>query len=351
MNEFPPVFSEMWKGKIIAELKGKTFEELQFQTPEGFELQPFYTKEDKTGLQFTEIPHRKPGWIIRQDFEVKDTDTANEKAHVALSGGAESIGYNLSEVDINNDIISRLISDIDIKKVQLHFTGIDLNSLKNLSKQLPVEANGTVALNNYGETELEFLTEEMNLMHEKNPGINFFVVSNEDATSAILQVKNLTLKAQGILNFLKEKKNKSKHLPPLHFSIALSGDYFSDIARLRALRIIWMREAKKFEGKCSGDLMIHAWNAPKKYSDELSHYHILSATTSAMSAIIGGCDSLSLNPVNLPGKPDDFSERIFRNIQLLLKHESYFDKVHDPAKGSYFLENLTDKIVRAVLEF
>ena len=116
-----------------------------------------------------------------------------------------------------------------------------------------------------------------------------------------------------------------------------------EIAALRALRIAWKNKFKN-----SDAVTVHAESFYSDKHEEQWHYKILEATTIAMAAIIGGCDSLSLTPVPLSGKTEEFSSRIFRNIQLLLKHESFFDKVNDPAIGNFYIEKLTQQILQKV---
>lgn len=121
-----------------------------------------------------------------------------------------------------------------------------------------------------------------------------------------------------------------------------------EIAKLRALRLLWVQKVQEFEKVKEVPLYIHAENVLQKTEDGAEHYNILRATTIAMAATVGGCDSLTLNAAAIPGKPKAFSERIYRNIQLLLKHESYFEEMTDTAQGSYFIEALTQQLCEQI---
>jgi methylmalonyl-CoA mutase len=134
------------------------------------------------------------------------------------------------------------------------------------------------------------------------------------------------------------------------FSFGVGSNYFMEIARLRAARLLWAKiiEQYKPQNETSMQMWIHcntsAWN--KTLFDP--YVNLLRTTTEAMSAIIGGTQSLSILPFDTFYKdPDEFSNRLARNQQIILKEEVYLDKVVDPAAGSYYIENLTQLIAEA----
>jgi methylmalonyl-CoA mutase len=130
----------------------------------------------------------------------------------------------------------------------------------------------------------------------------------------------------------------------IRFSFSIGSNYFFEIARLRAARLLWSVITDKYNpaDRASCRMEIHCttgrWN--KTMYDP--YVNMLRTQTEAMSATLGGTDSLTVEPFDAAfRKPDRFSERIARNQQLLLKEEAYFDKVADPAGGSYYIEKLT----------
>jgi methylmalonyl-CoA mutase len=143
----------------------------------------------------------------------------------------------------------------------------------------------------------------------------------------------------------------------MRFSFGIGSNYFMEIAKLRAARLLWSVVQKGFripEGE-SIKMDIHCVTSEKNKSENEPDMNMLRTQTEAMSAILGGTDSLTVEPFDKTFRhPDEFSERIARNQQLILKEEAYFDKVADPAGGSYYIENLTsliaDKAWRLFLE-
>ena len=117
-----------------------------------------------------------------------------------------------------------------------------------------------------------------------------------------------------------------------------------EIAKLRAARLLWAAVMQKYApgNTDAAGMEIHSVTSRLNKSLTDPHMNILRTQTEAMAAILGGTDSLTVEPFDISsGKANDFSERIARNQQLILKEESYFDKVADPAGGSYYIENLT----------
>ncbi|MBN3035242.1 MAG: methylmalonyl-CoA mutase small subunit, partial [Bacteroidales bacterium] len=136
--------------------------------------------------------------------------------------------------------------------------------------------------------------------------------------------------------------------PRIRLEMATGPDYFMEIARLRAARLLWARIVKAY-GTSSEEVTkadIHCTTSSWSMTLYDRHVNMLRSTTEAMSAILGGCSSLTVLPFDhLHTSGDEFGERIARNQQLLLKEESYLDRVADPAAGSYFIENLTDSLI------
>jgi methylmalonyl-CoA mutase len=135
--------------------------------------------------------------------------------------------------------------------------------------------------------------------------------------------------------------------PLMQITLSAGSNYFLEIAKFRAIRLLWAKiiEQYKPKKKESLKLMLHAVSSEWNKSIYDPYTNVLRNTTEAMSAIIGGVDLLTILPFDLHyKKPNEFSKRLAKNIQILLKEESYLDKVIDPSSGSYYIEVLTDKI-------
>lgn len=337
-TEFPPVTSSDWKQKIVEELKGKPFEDLIWHTKEGFDIQPFYTAEDQ--IKTTVPPKQQSGWTIRHDLVVKEVKKANAEALAALTGGAESIAFNVSKVDITKSNLNALLKGIDTKKIPVHFSGVKIQSLEKLVSVFTPKTAGSVQFADFSNEELPFIIKYA----AKFRSAGFIVIASKADTAAAQLIKLLE-QGIAILHYCNTLNIPLKKvLPTIRFSVSLSSDYFMEIAKLRALRLLWTQKVNEFEPVKDVPVFIHAENLLQKTEERNEHYNLLRATTIAMAAVVGGCDSLTLHASAFPGKPKAFNERIFRNIQLLLKHESYFEQMTDTAEGSYYLETLTQNL-------
>jgi methylmalonyl-CoA mutase len=138
----------------------------------------------------------------------------------------------------------------------------------------------------------------------------------------------------------------------IQFFVSIGTDFFMEIAKLRALRMLWSDILQASGcGAEAGRIPIHARTSRRTQSALDPHVNMLRATTQAMSAILGGADSLHVSPFDESFRgPDKFSRRIARNVQLILAHECRFDQVADPAGGSWYVESLTRDLARAAWE-
>ena len=146
----------------------------------------------------------------------------------------------------------------------------------------------------------------------------------------------------------------------IKFNFGISSNYFMEIAKFRAARMLWANIVSSYKPECTRDcenkaadgecrcaakMKIHAETSTFNLTVYDAHVNLLRTQTEAMSAALAGVDSMTVAPFDKTyTTPDEFSERMARNQQLLLKEESHFDKVVDPAAGSYFIENLTVSI-------
>ncbi|HBJ77288.1 MAG TPA: methylmalonyl-CoA mutase small subunit, partial [Porphyromonadaceae bacterium] len=153
----------------------------------------------------------------------------------------------------------------------------------------------------------------------------------------------------------------------IKFNFGIGSNYFMEIAKFRVAKVLWANIVMAYKPKCNnvdcknrgeGDLCycaskikIHAETSSFNMTQYDAYVNLLRSQTEAMSACLAGVDSLEVKPFDAPfGKSDDFSERIARNQQLLLKEEAHFDKVTDPSAGSYYIENLTLSLAKQAWE-
>jgi methylmalonyl-CoA mutase len=178
--------------------------------------------------------------------------------------------------------------------------------------------------------------------------VNGHIFANAGAT--IVQEMAFTLSAGS--EYLTRLTDKGLFIgevaPKIKFNLAVGSNYFMEIAKIRAYRLLWAQivNAYGLNDARNGRMFIHAENASWNFTVYDPHVNLLRTTTSTMSAVLGGIDSFKVLPFDAPFESStDFAERIARNQQLVLKEESYLDKIADPAAGSYYIENLTQMLV------
>ena len=383
-SEFPPVSTKDWEEKIHADLKGGDYDKkLVWKTTEGIKVKPYYRKED---IEKLEYQHALPGefpfvsgnktnsnaWEIRQDIEEPKPDKANKIATDALSRGADAIGFNAKEIEYEKEM-KDLLEGIDLSKVAVHFTSassfpvISSLFLQELKRRKidTLTVKGSLNFDPlsyyllYGKfysSQNNNFDEAVSLIKElkkETPLFKAITINGQyfhNAGASIVQELAFSLaSANEYLVQLTDRGLAVDDITPrMQFVFAMGSNYFMEIAKLRAARILWSKIVEQYKpaNDNSMKMCIHAVTSLWNKSIYDPYVNMLRSTTEAMSAAIGCCDSMSVQPFDITYKnPEEFSERIARNTQLILRSESYLDKVIDPSAGSYYIENLTDSIV------
>ena len=382
-SDFPGVSTEAWMEKITADLKGADFEKkLVWKTNEGFKVKPFYRQEDLEGLKTTEgLPGQFPylrgtkkddnTWYVRQDIKVECAKEANAKALDLLNKGVDSLGFNINKKDLCPEYIETLLEGICAECVELNFStcqgatvtlagllveyftkkGYDLATLKGSINYDPMGkmlAKGK-DVSNYIAT-AKVLVEIMAAL-PKYRCITVNALELNNAGSYIAQELGYALAwGNEYLNALIEAGvSADDAAKKIKFNFGISSNYFLEIAKFRAARMLWANIVKEYNPACdcACKMLAHAETSTFNLTLFDAHVNMLRTQTEAMSAALAGVNSITVSPFDKAYQtPDDFSERIARNQQLLLKEECHFDKVVDPAAGSYFIENLTVSIAQ-----
>jgi methylmalonyl-CoA mutase len=294
-NEFKTVTPEEWKNKIIKDLKGEQFEKLIWHTNNEIDVLPFYTREDNQKYQLNIPEKQNKNWLITEKIAVNDVATANKNAIFALEGGANAILFDLQNQSFTSAQINTLIKNILFEIAPVTF----VNFISDNKIMLESE------------------------VHNSCPDIVKIPPLNSVVDELVFALKE-TNQTDLILN---------------HFHFYISQNYFFEIAKLRAFRWLWkqLSELKKQ----SGNVFIQSETNVHQQNDKEEYTNMLCNTTEAMSAILGGCDSLIINSHDSFLNNTDFGKRIARNINHILQQESYFNELNDIAKGSYYIEYLT----------
>ncbi len=353
-ESFLPVSAKEWKQKIQYDLKGADYNEsLVWESPEGIKVKPFYHADD--AIKTSENLIANSGWYIGQSIYVGNTKMANNKGLKAIASGAESLSFSIPSDEIN---IAQLLNNIDVNTIPVHFnmeflapkfiaSVLDFTKGKNDNIFLNVDAIAQLARNgNWFENFKEDFTNLKEILHQgfKNSlSIDIGLYQNAGA-NMVQQLAYGLAHANEYLNaFASEEELKT-----ITFKVALGSNYFFEIAKLRALRKLWMALVKEYSLKID----CHIIAIPTKRNKTLYDYNtnMLRTTTATMAAVMGGADTV----VNMAydaiyHKDNDFGERIALNQLLLLKNESYLDKVGNPADGSYYIENITNQLAEKAL--
>lgn len=378
-EEFPPVTTQEWEAVIEKDLKGADYnKKLVWRTQEGFNVRPYYRAENLadipwTGQQPDEFPYvrgNKPegnNWLIRQDITVKDVNEANKIALNAISRGANSIGFKL-EMDKAYDTveISTLLNGIDQKAVEINFFNnkYHLPLLEMLSKVPGVKGSlnydpltrylrrGVWYVSESTDMELAYIMVKADMPDFHTIGVNGHVFTNAGSTIVQEMAFSLAVGAEYLDKLTEKGLTIDEIAPKMRFNLAVGQNYFMELAKMRAYRLLWANIVKAYGGKEENAKMhIHACNAEIGMSLYDAYVNMLRTTTGTMSAVLGGVDSFTVMPFDVPFElPTDFADRIARNQQLILKEEAHFDKVADPAAGSYYIENLTESLAAAAWE-
>ena len=381
-TEFPPVSTEQWEAAIAVDLKGADYErKLVWRTGEGFNVRPYYRAENLEGIQFLgsqagEFPYVRGTrannhWRVHQTVEVNCPKEANAEALKLLNAGVDSLGFEIAKEDFTAADLDELLRDICVPAISLVFSGKGTGNVAELVIA-KLEKEGTIA-----EADVAFAIDP--LVKGLSTKGDFCSPNGEKCfariaalikkTAAYKHIRIVTVSADIFSNagstiveelaFALSAGNEylarltdagltvDEAARKLRFSFAVTSNYFMEIAKLRAARMLWANIVKAYnpEKNCAGKMMIHATTSKWNQTVYDPYVNMLRGTTEAMSAAIGGVYSMEVTPFDRSFEtPSEFAKRIARNVELLLKHESHFDQVVDPAGGSYYVENLTQSI-------
>ena len=369
---FSPVSPEEWRAKAEVDLKGADFEKkMVWRTDEGFNVQPLYRGVDiKDFKTIDSLPGEYPyvrgtrtnnDWQARQEIDAADVKEANAKALDVLNKGITSLGFKLHD-DFNLDV---LLDGIYTDIAQVNFA-VCPNKVVEFAKVLVayLEKKGTadkfvgsIDFNPYKATfkkgkKFEGIAEvaaELLKVVAPVKGLRVLSVNSEMLSNAgayIYQELGYALSwgNEWMAQLTDAGFSADEVASRIKFNMGISTIYFMELAKFRAARMLWAQIVKQYNPQCdcACKMVVHATTS--RYSQTMfdSYVNMLRSQTQAMSAALASVDEITVTPFDAPyKKSDEFSERIARNQQLLLKEESHLDKVVDPAGGSYYIEQLT----------
>jgi methylmalonyl-CoA mutase len=391
-EEFPPVSTEEWKKVIKQDLRGGDYKEkLRWQTGEGIEALPFYRRDDlsdlgrSTSISKSYTNTEANSWEIREPIFENTVSRANKAGQNALDRGADALQFQLTvrrtEGMLGGDIkglavqnqsnFTTLVTDISLEDISLHFDAglaspallamlwdeIQNQTLDPQRVWATFSYDPFVYLLKHGhypkrrediELDVRHIADfaARNLPKVRPLGVDGRFYHNSGAT--IVQELGFAMaSASEYLALLSDNNLAIDDAgQALSFTFSIGSNYFLEIAKFRAARLLWKNLIEAYGGDPDENTAyLHGetsrWN--KTLYDPYTN--MLRTSTEGMSAAIAGCDSVTVLPFDEHFRqPDTFSQRIARNQQLILSEEAYLNKVEDPAAGSYYIEKLTEKI-------
>ena len=364
--EFPAVTTAEWQARLARDLKGQDPATLRWPLPDGFTVEPFYHREALAALGGppAPLPHPLTPWLNVPTLTVpaeSDGRAQIEQATQALARGADGIHFILTEAA--TFAVSYLAEQLPLARTFVGYTvtaGPDAllgqlvdatpgTALRGFLRFAPGPVPEGAELADYRTTLRRCVSLTTAMPDFRALAVNGAFFGNRGATAT----QQLAFSLNTAVALLAELPNADISLAQvaatLHVHMATAPSYFPEIAKLRALRRLWATLLHGFglPASLNAGLRIHATTASWTQTTLDPHSNLLRHTTEAMSAVLGGADSLSVAPFDaLFAEVNDFSERLARNLSVLLREEAGLGRVQDPAAGSYFLETLTDQLAQ-----
>lgn len=406
-KDFPVPSFDNWKKQVEADLKGESFEKKLFTTTyEGITLKPIYTSDDLKSISFLfNYPgfdnfvrgtkasgYHSGAWDIAQEYSYALPEEINEALRYDLQRGLNSIVINLdlpTQLGIDADqskpgeVGKGGLSISGIRKMQALFDDIDLTiypvhihagfsalpftllftafarelrlSLMNLKGSITSDPYDFLLREGFLPYSLQQIFDEIKfstqLMIRSNSPIRTIGASGLNYNNAgASAVQELAFVFATAIEYIEEMLSRGLAIEEvvkrMKFTFGISSFYFMEIAKFRAARILWNNILNAYNvPEESRKIYIHGKTSQYNQTIIDPYVNMLRTTTEAFSAVVGGVDALTTSPFDeVFNIPDNFSRRIARNTQIILKEESHLDQVIDPAAGSFFVETLTAQV-------
>ncbi|WP_366184626.1 methylmalonyl-CoA mutase subunit beta [Flavobacterium ovatum] len=353
-DEFDPVSSKLWKQKIQFELDGADYNDTMiWNSPEDIKVKPFY-HSDELARKYS-LTTNASTFSICQNIFVYDVDKSIERALDTLNRGAESLRFTIENETIDFD---KLLSSLPLEGLVLYFnfSFFSINCIQRI-ETIVQDRNATLY---YNVDPIGQLAKDGNWFStpDKTNFDSLNTISKISSKNAFLSIDmslyqnagaNMVQQLAYGLGHVNEYFNRIPKIDSkIVFEISVGTNYFFEIAKLRAFRILFKALATEYNYNHDCHILV----TPTKRNKSIYGYNVnmLRTTTECMSAILGGADSVANLPYDsVYHKDNEFGDRISRNQLLVLKEESHLDKVNNPADGSYYIESLTQQLADKAL--
>jgi len=357
LSEFPSVTAEEWESAIRSSVTGSDYAaKLIWHPEEGLGVRPYYRAEDIADFPFLkaspgEFPYvrgaRATGdWRIREEIDAADPERANRLAMEAVAAGAEEISFCGVGSPSQADVALMLVN---LDGIPVRFSGLSQKSALNVAEQLRARTHSSkVSADIDPLADIAFSAE---LLGSPGPDWKMFTISAEEYEEKGLGASEqiafaLSAAVEYLDAMLQGGVSIGRACGALGFSFATGPQFFLEIAKLRAFRLVWAEVVESFGGNHeNAKAVIYGRTANWNETIYDPQNNVLRATTATISAVLGGVDSFSVAPFDACYRlPDEASRRLARNLQLILKGEAGLARVADALGGAYLIEVLTNAI-------
>lgn len=397
-DEFPRISREEWENKIKQDLNLEDEDpkaHLKWESPENLEVLPFYMREDLDSRKvshlraapgtfpFTRGAKRTGNWMIAERVDEHDPAKARQNMRRLLERDVDLIQFKL-QVTPDEGMLGGDLTGLNIQSpdefekftggLNLKNTGFIVDSgmaspavfaLMNAVGQMPAGRQTFFTFDPFTytvrngrkplpERELRSLIRQFGSQPVRSLSADGLFYHRCGATLAQELGISLAIGSEYLALALEEEGHPESVCQAFWMRLSAGSLYFPEIAKFRAARMLWSKVAEAYglEGESAKSLHIHAETSPWNQTVYEPYTNMLRATTETMSAALGGADSILTLPFHAANHSSDpFSSRIARNTHHILKHESFLHKVADPSAGSWYVEQLTDRIAEKAWSF
>ena len=403
-----------WKDLAEKELRGKKLDTLNVKTAEGIEIKPLYTERDLKGLDYlNSVPGEEPfvrgpratmyagrPWTIRQYAGFSTAAESNDFYRKNLAAGQKGVsvafdlathrGYDSDHPRVEGDVGKAGVAIDSVEDMKILFDGIPLDqmsvSMTMNGAVIPIMASFIVAGEEQGvprekltgtiqndilkefmvrntyiyppEPSMKLIADIIEFTSKEMPKFNSISISGyhmQEAGANLVQELAFTL-ADGkeyVRAALSKGLNIDDFAGRLSFFFAIGMNFFMEVAKLRAARILWARIIREFDPKKTSSLMLrtHCQTSGVSLQEQDPYNNVVRTAYEALAAVLGGTQSLHTNALDEAiALPTEFSAKIARNTQLILQEELGITNVVDPLAGSYYVETLTNELCEKAWE-
>jgi len=348
-EEFSHKTLEEWNEKIITDLNGKDYKNLIWESPENIKVAPVYNRESVNGTK-GETTHHHSDWEIEQTLN----KPSNKQVLTSLNGGASALLISNVESQDLEDVLENVLIEYIQTSIQSDEIENSIEALVTLIEKRKLDKNAIKGSLQYD----PLMAALKKGSFDSNIWNDFETV--QEKTNSLLAYKSLSIQGQEYHNSgasatqelaftLAQMSEYFAHHDDLkaskiQVSLGISTNYFFEIAKFRAMRILWSQISEAYK-KEETSLDLRAETGLRTLTVFDPNVNMLRTTSQCMSAALGGANTVNVSNFNAAYKQDDdFAQRMGRNISLILKEESYFNKVSDPSAGSYYIEQITNEL-------